>query len=94
LKYALPAIWIVLIAIAFAEELDMPSSIKEVKSRHEARLLQLPDVVSVGIGRDESGNPAIIVGLKRSNPATESRLPAELEGYPVRSRIVGEIKAR
>lgn len=94
MKYALLVIWIVSIGIAFAEESDMHSSIKEVKSRHEARLLQLPDVVSVGIGRDENGNPAIIVGLNHSNPATESRLPAELEGYPVRLRIVGEIKAQ
>lgn len=70
----------------------MSSSIKDVKSRHEARLLSLPDVVSVGIGRDENGNPAIVVGLRRLNPVTESRLPTELEGYPVRVRIVGEIK--
>jgi hypothetical protein len=93
-KYLLPAILLIVSAIASGEELDMPSSIRDVKSRHEARLLTLPDVVSVGIGRDENGNQAIIVGLRRSNPATESRLPTELEGYPVRIRIVGEIKAQ
>ena len=94
MKYVLPAILLVLSAIATGEELDMPSSIKDVKSRHEARLLSLPDVVSVGIGRDENGDPAIIVGLRRLNPETQSRLPTDLEGYPVRIRIVGEIKAQ
>jgi hypothetical protein len=71
----------------------MPPSIKEVKTRHEKRLMQLPDVISVGIGKDKSGVPAIIVGLKSSNPETESQLPTHLEGYPVQVRYVGEIKA-
>ena len=72
----------------------MPPSIKDVKSRHEKRLLQLPGVISVGIGKDENGIPAIIVGLKSSNPQTESQLPTRLEGYPVQVRVVGEIKAQ
>ena len=72
----------------------MPTSIKEVKTQHEARLLQLPGVVSVGVGRDENGNSAIIVGLERPEPETESQLPSRLEGYPVVIRIVGRIKAQ
>jgi hypothetical protein len=71
----------------------MPSSINDVKARHEAALLRLPDVVSVGIGLDENSNPAIIVGLKRPNPETESQLPTQLQGYTVLVRIVGEIRA-
>ena len=70
----------------------MPPSIKEVKKRHENRLLQLPGVVSVGIGKDKNGIPAIVVGLKGSNPDTESRLPAQLEGYPVQVRYVGAVR--
>lgn len=70
----------------------MRPSIKEVKTRHEIRLLQLPGVISVGIGKDKSGIPAIIVGLKSPNPETESQLPNRLEGYPVQVRFVGEIK--
>ena len=72
----------------------MPNSIEDVKAQHEERLLQLPGVVTVGIGRDENGNPAIMVGLKRSDPETESQLPTLLEGYPVVVRIVGRIKAQ
>lgn len=71
----------------------MPPSIKYVKARHEAALLRLPDVVSVGIGLDENRNPAIIVGLKRPNPVTESKLPKQIQGYTVLVRIVGEVKA-
>jgi hypothetical protein len=47
----------------------------------------------VGIGRDDNGSPAIMVGLVRPNPETESQLPDQLEGYPVDVRIVGQIKA-
>ena len=72
----------------------MPPSIKDVKARHEARLLDLPAVVSVGIGRDKNGNPAIIAGLDRPDSETESQLPTQLEGYPVVVRIVGPIKAQ
>lgn len=71
----------------------MPSTIKEIKKKHESRLLQLTDVISVGIGKDDEGNPAIMVGLRRRNPQTESRIPERLEGYPVKVRRVGDIKA-
>jgi hypothetical protein len=74
------------------EESKMPPTIKEVKKRHESRLLQLPGVVSVGIGKDKNDIPTIVVGLKSSNPDTESRLPTRLEGYPVQVRYVGAVK--
>ncbi|NNL76089.1 MAG: hypothetical protein HKO68_07115 [Desulfobacterales bacterium] len=72
----------------------MPTSIKDVKTQYEAQLLQLPGVVSVGIGRDENGKPAILVGLAHPNPATESQLPTRLGGYLVVTRTVGQIKAQ
>jgi hypothetical protein len=75
------------------EDSNRPPSIRDVKAKHERRILQLPDVVSVGIGRDDNGSPAIMVGLVRPNPETESQLPDQLEGYPVDVRIVGQIKA-
>ena len=72
----------------------MSSSLKDVKARHASRMLQLPGVVSVGIGRNEKGEPAIVVGLVDPHSETESQLPQRLEGYPVVTRIVGRIKAR
>ncbi len=92
--FRLLIILLVLPAIAMSEDSKMPNSIKDVKTQHEERLLQLPGVVTVGIGQDENGNPAIIVGLERPDPETESQLPTRLEGYPVVVRIVGRIKAQ
>ena len=71
----------------------MLPSIKDVKKRHEARLLKLPGVVSVGIGLNRNGQSAIIVGLEGPNAESERQLPSTLEGYPVEVRIVGTLKA-
>jgi len=70
----------------------MASSITDVKKRHEARLLRLPCVVSVGIGLNRSGQSAIIIGLDTPNAESEGQLPPMLEGYPVEVRIVGPLK--
>jgi hypothetical protein len=80
-------------ALVMCKEANMPT-INDVKAQHQARLLKLPGVISVGIGQDEDGNPAIIVGLEGPNPETQAKLPDELEGYPVRVRTVGRVKAQ
>ena len=85
---------LILPAIAAGEESNMPISIKEVKAQYEAQLLQLPGVVSIGIGRDNYGKPAIIVGLEQPDPAIEAQLPRQLKGYPVVLIVVGQIKSQ
>lgn len=75
------------------EETRMQHSIAEVKARNEARLMEFPGVVSVGIGRDEAGEEVIIVGLDRDQPELRERLPRRLEGYEVHARFVGRPKA-
>ena len=72
----------------------MEPSIQEVKKQHEARLLGLPGVVSVGIGLDQKGQAAIIIGLDGSNPDIEAQLPDNLEGYTVVLKDVGPVKAQ
>ena len=72
----------------------MSQSIKDVKARHEARLLALPGVVSVGIGRAKDGTSAIIVGLDTPHPAIQPQIPQSLEDYPVVVQVVGPIKAQ
>lgn len=72
----------------------MSPSIKDVKARHEARLLALPGVVSIGIGRTEDGTSAIIVGLDAPRPNLELQIPQSLEDYPVVVQVVGQIKAQ
>ena len=92
--------WFIIIMFAFVPivamcgENEMAPSIQDVKKQHEARLLDLPGVVSVGIGLDGNGQPAIIIGLDGSNPDIAAQLPATLEGYPVAVKIVGPIKAQ
>ncbi len=79
---------------ALGDDLGMSPSIQEIKKQNEARFLNLPNVVSVGIGLDPNGNQAIIVGLDRPNPETEAKIPAKVEGYPVMVKTVGTLKAQ
>jgi len=72
----------------------MALTIQEAKARHAQRLLALPGVVSVGVGRDAEGREAIVVGLDRARPETQSRLPTQLEGYRVRVEVIGPVKAQ
>jgi hypothetical protein len=69
-------------------------SIQDVKKKHEAKLMSLPGVVSVGIGLDPGGRPAVIVGLDKSRPEVEAQLPSQLEGHPLVIQILGPIKAQ
>jgi hypothetical protein len=93
LKHWLLEILKFLLPTALCGDIGMPTSIQEVKKKHEARLLAMPGVVSVGIGRDEDGNPAIIVGLDGPRPETVAQLPQFLEDWPVLIQIIGTIKA-
>jgi hypothetical protein len=80
--------------LAIGDGPDMSSSIQEVKKQHETLFLGMPGVVSVGVGLDPNGHPAIIVGLDGPRPETEKKIPARLEGFPVVIQIVGGIKAQ
>ena len=90
------ALAIVLITpwLALGDDLGMSPSIQEVKKQHEARFLDMPGVVSVGIGLDSNGNQAIIVGLDASNPEIEANIPEMVEGFPVNTKIIGSLKAQ
>ncbi len=80
--------------LALGDDPEMSSSIQEVKKQHEALLLDMPGVVSVGIGLDSNGNQAIIVGLDGSHPETKAKIPAMLEDFPVVIQIIGPLKAQ
>jgi len=80
--------------LALGDDLGMSPSIQEVKKQHEARFLDMPGVVSVGIGLDPDGNQAIIVGLAASNPEIEAKIPETVAGFPVTLQIIGSLKAQ
>ena len=72
----------------------MTDEIYDIKRQNEAQLMSLPGVVSVGIGKDQNGHPAIVVGLAAAAPATVQQVPDSISGYPVIIQTVGTIKAQ
>ena len=76
------------------ERTAVPPSIQEVKAKHAVRLLALPGVVSVGIGRDPGDGAVIVVGLDRARPETAEKIPQELDGHPVRVEVIGPVRAQ
>ena len=91
MKFQLLIVLMAVLAATMGGSCDMSPSIKDIKAKYEAQLLQMPGVVSVGIGSNESGQAVIVIGLESSNPETESKLPKSLEGYPVTVHTVGKI---
>lgn len=70
------------------------ATIEEVKAKHANRLLAYPGVTSIGIGRTQAGEPALIVGLDKEQSAGNQTLPSEIEGYPVRTHVIGVPQAQ
>jgi hypothetical protein len=85
------ALLVLLASAPLFAQTTMPS-IEQVKEKHAARLLALPGIVSVGIGRGPDGGKAIVVGLDRPRPETEAKVPDVLEGYPVRIEVIGPVR--
>ncbi len=82
----------VTLAAAFATgACEMGSSIQQVKAQHEAELMAIPGVVSVGIGKNGKGEPVIVVGVEQEGEETLSAIPRSLSGYPVEVRPIGRI---
>ena len=83
-----------LIASACAEEPQVSPSIQEVTARHAEELMAIPGVVSVGIGLGEDGVAVIVVGLDRESSAAQDAVPETLDGFTVRTEIVGRFRAQ
>lgn len=83
--------WLVAATAAAGENVMQPS-IQEIKQQHQARLLALPGVVSVGIGQDSKGKPAIVIGLDKVRTETEAEIHKTLGNTHVIVQIVGTIK--
>lgn len=56
--------------------------------------MAMSGVVSVGIGLDEDGNPAIVIGIESESRLNELSLPEELESFPIKVQVVGTIRAQ
>lgn len=69
--------------------MNSEQDINEVKDRHASELLQVPNVVGIGVEQDETGQFVITVHLKDDDPDTLSQLPSQIEGYPVKIELSG-----
>lgn len=67
--------------------------IEAVLAAHTDSLMAVPGVVGTAIGLCD-GAPCIRVLLAAANEAARQRLPARLEGYPVKVEVTGQIRAR
>ncbi len=61
-----------------------------VQERHTPALMAMPDVVGTAVGATDDGQPAILVLTVR--PLGVGRLPADLDGLPVREQVTGIIR--
>ena len=72
-------------------------SIKDVKMKHEEKLMRLPNVTGVGIG-EKGGKEVIKVFVTDKVPESSLRpdeiIPKSLEGYEVDVEDIGTITAQ
>lgn len=64
----------------------------DVLTRHAEKLMRLRGVMSVGLGRTDEGEVAIVVGLENPLSVPEN-IPREVEGVPVIIQDVGRPEA-
>ena len=67
--------------------------IEQVLARWSPAWMELPGVVGTGIGACEEG-PCIDIFVEGDGTALEDRIPAAVEGCPVRLVAVGQVRAR
>lgn len=61
--------------------------------KHQDRLMAIPGVSGVGIGGSED-SPVIVVMVTTGGTAMRKQLPDQIEGYPVKVEVTGEITAQ
>ncbi len=66
--------------------------IKQIQARHEKELMKLPAVLGVGIGSDHGRY--VFQVLVDKTARKKPRLPAEIEGVPVKVFLTGPIVAQ
>lgn len=66
---------------------------KELKSSHEKRWMDMEEVVSVGVGI-VGDKPGIIILVKGNALSVSEKIPAEIDGIPIKITESGEIRAQ
>lgn len=68
-------------------------TIQEVMGEYGNRWMVRPQVTGLGLGRCD-GEPCIVVYLSRELPEDAEPLPEEVEGYTVRTEVIGRVVPR
>ncbi len=63
-------------------------------ARATAELMRVRGVVSVGLGLDQDGREAIVVGVACAPAKLRATLPEHVDGVPVLLREVGEVETQ
>ena len=64
--------------------------IEDVLKEHTPELMAIDGVVGTAEG-EENGQPCILVFLARDTQQLRDRIPTQIEGYPVKLQVTGEI---
>jgi hypothetical protein len=73
---------------------EVVATAKAVRDRHESELMSIPGAVGSGIGAsDQSGQPEIVVYVKKMTPQVKAAALKDAEGTPVKIIETGEIVA-
>ncbi len=67
--------------------------IREVKRAHEARWMEMEEVVAVGVGQLEDGEPGIVVSVRSGADEVRTSLPDSVDGVSVEVRTIGDVRA-
>lgn len=67
------------------------TDIKTVQERHTPRLMAIEGVVGTAIGQLDDGRDCILVFVVQDSGEIRARIPATLDGYPVKVQVTGEI---
>lgn len=78
---------------AAAEDTVPQRTIQQVMGEHGNRWMLRSEVTGMGIGRCE-GAPCIVVYLARELSEDDEPLPERVEGYTVRTEVVGQVRPR
>ncbi|HUP19041.1 MAG TPA: hypothetical protein VM778_03705 [Gemmatimonadota bacterium] len=73
------------------ETVSEPRPIEEVLASHTPGWMEIPGVVGTGQGLCD-GTPCIVIYASSPTPEIAARIPAEVEGHPVRVEVTGRIE--
>ena len=65
--------------------------VSAVMNDHAAEMMALPGVVGVAVSETDDHMPCILVMIAGESDSLRRRLPATIEGIPIRIEVTGEI---